>query len=124
MNPSARSKRILEAKGFMVAIVERWIQQARKRIDAFGFADLMAIIDGPKGVLAVQATTGSNFSAHITKILQLETVPVWLDAGNRIQVHGWRLAGARGKRKLWACRRVEIVFGFNGLAWKELEEWP
>lgn len=34
---------------------------------------------------------------------------VWLAAGNRIVVHGWKKSGPRGARKVWNCRELEIT---------------
>ena len=102
-NPTARSKRRLEAEGYTVASVEKWIPQVKRRVDMFGFADLCAIQSG-FGIVAVQVTTVSNQAAHVTKILSLETSLTWLRAGGHILVHGWVKAGDRGKRKTWQCR--------------------
>lgn len=109
--PSARSLKALRAAGYLAYVVERWNQYARVRQDFGGFADILAF-GMDKGVLAVQATTGANVAARVSKLTRDEKVaPVvrrWLEAGNRLQVHGWAKQGARGKRKTWTLRVVEI----------------
>jgi hypothetical protein len=115
-NPTARSKRTLEAEGYTVANVEKWIPQTMQRIDAFGFIDLIAIHGGSINmdlrtvyeyaphILAVQSTTGTNLAARLAKILAEERALTWLRAGGLIVIHGWSKKGGAGKRKLWECR--------------------
>ena len=88
--------------------------QARRRIDLFGFIDIVAL-DGHPGLLGIQATTTSNAPARVTKILEecTEAALEWLAAGNRVEVWGWAKRGLKDKRKLWTLKRysVEIVDG-------------
>lgn len=94
----------------MAAVVERWNPHARVRQDLFGFADVIAVVDG--AVLLVQATTGKNVSARLAKLRAepcRSRVRRWLLAGGRVQIHGWAKRGPRGKRKLWTCSVREIV---------------
>lgn len=98
--------------GSLVAIVERWNPHAKVRQDLFGFADLVAVIPGVPGTTYVQTTSGSNVSKRLDK---MRTEPVasrvraCLATGNTVMVHGWRLAGPRGKRKRWTLREVEVT---------------
>lgn len=106
-SPTQRSKKLLESRGYLVAIVERWNAFARRRVDLFGFIDILAI----KGdeTLAIQTTSGSNVSARITKINETQSSKVWAESPNRkIIVHGWAKRGPRGKAKRWECREIEI----------------
>ena len=89
-----------------MAITEKWIPQARRRIDLFGIIDVLAIRDDE--ILGVQATTGPNAAARVTKALAEPRLERWLLAGGHFEVWGWRKVGARGKRKLWAVRRVVL----------------
>jgi hypothetical protein len=112
-NPTARSKRRLEQEGYTVGSTEKWIPQVRRRVDLFGFADLVAIraADGA-GLVAVQSTSASNLSARVKKIIELEAALTWLRAAPgfaAIVVHGWAKRGARGKRKVWECRERWIT---------------
>ena len=106
-SPTQRSKAKLIAEGYTVAITERWNQFAHVRQDLFGFADMVAVRIGTTGVLAVQTTSGSNVSARVEKIRNEPRAGIWLACGNRIEVHGWRKVGPRGKRKTWECRVVD-----------------
>lgn len=109
-NPTARSKRRLEAEGYTVALTERWIPQARRRVDLFGFGDLLAI--RPAACIAVQSTSGSNLAARVAKILAEPNALRWLQAAPgfaQIVIHGWAKRGPRGKRKTWECRERFIT---------------
>jgi len=107
-SPTQRSKAKLQKDGYLVAITERWNSFTRIRQDLFGFIDLIALRGNE--TLAVQTTSGANVSARIDKIKSLQAARVWLESPNRkIIVHGWRKVGARGKRKLWDCRTVNIT---------------
>jgi len=110
MSPTQRSKAKLEKDGYTVCIVEKWIERIKCRKDAFGFGDLLAVKVGQIGATLVQTTTGSHSADRITKIRGIAAAGIWLAAGNRIVVHGWRKVGARGKRKVWECREVEVNF--------------
>ena len=80
------------------------------KVDLFNFADLLAIGAGKFGVLAIQATGGGgNGRKRIRKIFENKYAPVWLRAGNRIQVWEWNKRGAEGKRKLWTPKIWHIT---------------
>jgi hypothetical protein len=100
-SPTSRTLSLLKKGGYTVAIVERWNQYSRTRHDLYGFADILAM----KGteLLAVQATSGSNVSARITKILAEPRALEWVRPGSQrfLSVIGWSKKGARGKRKTW-----------------------
>ncbi len=108
MSPTQRSLAELKKRGYLPYIVERWNPFAHIRQDLYGFIDLVAIKGDSPGVLAVQTTSGSNVSARIQKIHESAAAKIWLAAGNRIVVHGWRKVGSKGKRKLWELREVPI----------------
>ncbi len=105
-SPAARSKRTLQDAGYFVAVTERWNPYAKIRQDMGGFADLVAW--GPGPILAVQATSSANVSHRKAKILSLPQALTWLQAGGRLQIHGWGKQGARGKRKVWTLRVEEL----------------
>lgn len=86
--PTQRSLKHLRDAGYLVEVVERWIPQARKRKDLFGFIDIMAL--NGEETLAVQTTSASNVSARVKKITEHENLSAVRDAGWRILVHGWR----------------------------------
>lgn len=107
MSPAQRTLALCRRQGFTVAITEHWNQFARRRVDLFGFIDVLAISD--EQTLGIQTTSGDNVSHRVEKIVTLPAAAAWLRAGNRIVVHGWSKRGPRGQRKTWACREVEIT---------------
>ena len=100
-SPTVRSLALLRKNGYTAQVVERYNPYAHVRIDLFGFIDIVAIKEGEDGVVGVQTTTASGFSARYKKILGIPAARIWLEAGNKILLHGWAKKGARGKRKLW-----------------------
>jgi carbonic anhydrase len=107
MTPTQRSLQKLRAAGYLVAVVEKWNPYAHCRQDLFGFIDLIAI-NGDE-TLAVQTTSGDHVAERLEKIRNTPAATTWLESSTRkIVVHGWRKAGARGKRKLWQCREVGV----------------
>lgn len=93
MSPTQRTLKHLRENGYLVQVVERWNAFARRRVDLFGFIDLIAIRESE--TLAVQATSASNVSARVKKIADHEHVGAVRRAGWRIVVMGW----AKGKRE-------------------------
>jgi len=89
--PGERSLQYLRKEGWWAFTVERWIQQARKRIDVAGFGDILAW----RGSLTalVQTTTRTNVGAHRWKIASDECykgAKAWLTGPNRVIIlHGW-----------------------------------
>ena len=98
MSPTARSIGLLEAEGYAVDIVERWIVGANIKRDLFGIFDLLALRDTI--TLAVQVTDSSHVAAHRTKINSSPLLPRIQAAGWLIELHGWRKTDNR-----WQCRR-------------------
>lgn len=107
-SPTQRTLKELRKRGYTCHVVEHWNAFSRRRIDAFGFIDILAIRDGD-AICGMQCTSGSNVSARRTKIVQECSVAAraWLSSG-RIEVWGWRKVGPRGKRKLWEPRVEKI----------------
>lgn len=102
MSPTARSLAFYRAYGMRAHVVERWIPRARRRVDLFGFIDIVCITHG-RAIFGIQATTTSNLAARVTKI-RLHCAAAareWLEAGGHLAVHGWSKKGPRGKRKVW-----------------------
>lgn len=110
-SPTVRSKALLTEMGYAVGIVEHYNYFARRRIDLFGCIDMVAVKATENGVLAIQTTTSSNVSARLKKAVEIPEVKIWLEAGNRFEVHGWSKRGGRGERKLWDVRRVPLTLG-------------
>jgi hypothetical protein len=107
MTPTARCLTDLRKLGATCAVVERWNQWAKKRIDLFNFADLLAIVG--RSIVALQVTTGANHSARKAKILAEPKALAWVKAGGLIELWSYSKMGARGKRKVWTVRKEEII---------------
>lgn len=106
-SPTKRSLALLRGRGLVVAVTERWNPHAGIRQDLWGWVDLLALDPATGELLAVQTTSGSNVSSRIDKIQAWPHLAAFL-LRHRAVVHGWSKRGARGKRKLWACREVEV----------------
>ncbi len=106
-SPSALSAEYLRERGYLVDCVERWIPGANIRRDMFGLFDLAAIRPGQLGVLGVQVTSRANAASRRTKMQESGHLSTWLAAGNRAELHHWKLAGPRGHRQ-W-CVKIEDV---------------
>jgi hypothetical protein len=102
LSPTQRSLVYLRSIGYTAAVVERFNQHAGVRQDLFGFVDVLAMRADKQGVLGIQATTASNASKRVGKILSLAAALVWLACGNRIEVWAWR----KKKRHWIVDRRV------------------
>lgn len=101
MTPTELSLRELRNRGYRVAKVEHWNPFAKIRQDLFGVIDLIAL--GDNEVVGIQATSYSNVSSRVEKIVHAEATPDLRKAGVRLLVHGWRKV--KGK---WVCRQVDL----------------
>lgn len=110
-SPTQRSLAILKKNGYTAAIVEHWNPFARIRQDLFGFIDIVAIKDGEPGVLGIQTTSQTNSAKRLQKIMTCPAAKVWLQSGNRIEIHGWAKMGKRGAAKTWQinCRKIDEI---------------
>jgi len=102
MSPTQRSLAVLRERYPLVQVVERYIPQARKRIDLYGIADILCVSESE--VVAVQTTSASNVAARVSKITESPALPILRKAGVRILVHGWR-KNAKGR---WTLREVDL----------------
>lgn len=122
MTPTQRSLNKLRKEGWEVCIVEKWLPQAKRRIDAFGFGDILGfkyyshlkplfgnMINYYSAVL-FQTTSGSNFAARKKKILINPKAIGWLQCGNGICIHGWRkLKNKETGKYHWKCKEEWIT---------------
>lgn len=102
MSPTARTLAYVRQQGGLAQVVEKWIPRARRRVDLFGWIDVVVLDDGP-GVLGIQATTAANVSHRMAKLRDdcADAMGKWLANGNRLAIHGWAKRGPRGGRKRW-----------------------
>lgn len=114
-SPTQRTLKALRAEGYMTEVVERWNPHANIRQDLFGWIDIIAIKPGE--ILAVQATSGSNHFARVTKLRKerQEQVTEWLAAGGLAEVWSWKSKqrvlkdGTVGKSKVWSPKVTRIT---------------
>ncbi len=109
MTPTSRALADCRKRGWRAAVVERWIPQTRRRLDVFGFIDLV-VLDGQPGILGLQVTSSDHISHRIEKIRTecADDARAWLAAGNRVAVWGYAKRGKAGARKLWTLREVAV----------------
>jgi hypothetical protein len=128
---TSRTLAALRDRGYETAIVERWIARAQRRIDAFGFADILAIKAG-EPILAVQSTGNASPGHNPTqeRIRKLTGTAegvddkevaesnrrarlalLWLLAGGRIELYVWRKLKVKrgGKAYRWEPVLTEIT---------------
>jgi len=122
VTPTARALADCRKFGWLAHVVERWLPQARRRVDAFGFGDVLVVEPGVVGALLVQVTTDAHASERVHKIRDAcaDAAQTWLDAGNRIEVWGYAKRGPAGKAKRWRLRRIEVGFTQGELTTREL----
>lgn len=109
MTPTQRSLALLRAEGFKAGVVEKYIPQVKRKQDLWGCMDIAAVHPSV-GVLFVQVTSASNMASRRAKLVANPVVG-WLRdvyGSGVVELHGWGKFGARGKRKLWQCRREAL----------------
>lgn len=125
-SPLERSKTELERQGYKVWKVERPASMWAPTLDLFNFADLLAIRSDRPGSWGIQCC-GEDIMPHVHKIMEgwtkqkikkgelfTEVIPpnpylkIWLAAGNRFSIWGWRLRKHEGTKATYQLR--EIVF--------------
>lgn len=99
------SRKMLEADGWTVGVVEQRIPHCFITRDLFGFADLVAM-SPTRGIMAVQVTGGGNGPSRIAKIRAEARAGIWLASNGRIQVHDWRKRAGQTQRE---CVVIEIT---------------
>ncbi len=109
MTPTQRTLNEARKRGWQASVVEKWIPQTRRRVDVWGFGDVLAA--GGGSIYLIQATSGSNSSARYRKIVEdcAEPAKAWLDSGGRILVWGWRKYKKPVDRKFWRAYEIEIT---------------
>ena len=108
MSPTARTLKLLRDQGYFAQVVEHWNPHVHRRVDLFGVIDVVAVSGDVQGVLGVQTTSGDHVSHRLAKMRQNAAVEAWLQAGNRLVVHGWKKYKKPVDRKYWQCRE-EVV---------------
>jgi hypothetical protein len=115
-SPTQRALKECKALGWEAQVVEKWVPQARRRVDLFGCVDIVALghvahaRDGHEGwvLLGIQVTSASNHAARRAKALAEPRIKHWLQAGCRFEVWSYGKKGGKGKRKLWTLRIEQL----------------
>lgn len=116
-SPTQRTKAALKRDGVTHQVVERWNHFAGVRQDLFGIVDIVALRAGR--IVGIQVTSGSSVSARIEKSIAEPRLREWLSCGGDYEIHGWRLAWQRGKRKTYQCRVVRFWLDGEALMWSD-----
>ena len=130
-SPTKRTLDALRKQGYTCQVVERFCQYSKRRIDLFGCIDLVALKERqnineykpgwwdfiPGSILGVQATTGDNASKRVQKAIAEPRLKVWLEAGGKFQVWGWR--ELKNKTPKWQARIVSLVLSGGEVIAKE-----
>jgi hypothetical protein len=111
MTPTARTLKHFRDLGMTAQVTEKWNQWAHVRQDLFGFIDIVAMKE--RYLVGIQATSKSNMSARVKKILALDTAKTWLLAGAVILVVGW--AKKKGSRSWEPTIREVTLQDFRDL---------
>lgn len=113
-SPTERTLNKLRKDGALPWKTEYYNQWSRKRHDMYGWCDLVAMMPG-NYLLGIQATSGSNVSARVKKILGIPEAKRWLECGLKIEVWGWRKVKKKTARgttvERWEVRIVPIGLG-------------
>lgn len=113
-----RSLKSLRDNGWTACIVEKFLpargdMKFPRRIDAFGFGDILACrpptfiageLLGEKGIALVQCCPGASHAEHKEKILAIPEFHKWKAAGGLVFLQSWAKQGPRGKAKRWTLR--------------------
>lgn len=107
-SPTQRSLEKMRKEGWVCQVTEHYNSFSRRRVDLFGFLDIVCLRGSNGGILGIQTTTGDHLSERIKKTQALPDHKLWLESGGGIELHGWSKKGKAGKRKLWQVRVVEL----------------
>ncbi len=124
ITPTQRTLAVMKKKGRICGIVERFVSKIGphgKRIDLFGFIDIIAI-DPEEGIVAIQSC-GSAFAEHLKKMTQDTEVlmKLWLNHA-RVELWGWRkVKYKRGSKAVrWRPRIVSFYLEDNEIKYTYL----
>lgn len=119
MSPMRRTMAWLRARGYVVAIVERWTPGSGYRRDCFG-CDLLAA-HPEHGVRLVQVC-GTDLARHVTKLRANEDAHTFVQAGGEVIVIGWRQMQTTGwTPRVWSMdtdTELELDEVLEGVEWQ------
>jgi hypothetical protein len=106
-----RSAGWLKARGYLAAVAEKYdmiphamagkkVYLCGRRVDLFGFCDVLAIREGHP-ILAVQACQKGEEAQHIRRYREwprvADSIRTWLALGCKLVIHAWYAVEVRGK---------------------------
>jgi len=122
-SPTVLTKKELRKRGWTHQTVEYWNPFAHKRIDLWGFGDILVMDDKP-GSLLIQTTTGGDSSKRKKKILESKLMVEWMKRGNRISIWGWRKIWMKNKlgreQRMWGLREIDLLWNIDHYVWFEV----
>jgi hypothetical protein len=99
-SPTQRTLAYYRELGYEADVAERWIEAVRQRRDLFGFIDIVVLTDDK--TIGVQATSTSNMSSRVRKIVSHPAAAAWLANPDReVIVIGWKKYAKAINRKFW-----------------------
>lgn len=104
MSPMSRTLKLMRERGYYTNIVERTIPYRFIKVDLYNWIDAVSVRMNDHGVMGIQVTSGSNFSARLKKAKGNGALLAWLTSGGRLVLHGWRKL--KGK---WEVRERELT---------------
>jgi hypothetical protein len=124
-----RTKRALDSIGYLNANTEQWIRVPDSPIggirrDLFGFCDRVAIGEGT--LLFIQCTVQDRASDHVLAVLKNDAARKICEIATlfhgtygdripyRVQVWAWAKRGARGEKKTWTVKIIDLTLKLAG----------
>jgi len=93
-------------RGYMTAVVEKWVPHRSIRQDLFGIGDVIAVHPNRTGCTLIQCTTVDHVNDRWQKCITSPSLSTWLAAGNAFTIIGWEQRRSEGgQRLLW--RHIE-----------------
>ena len=119
MSPMQRTLSWLRDRGYVVAVVERWLPSAKVRRDCFG-ADVLAA--HPDHGIALVQVCGADVAAHVAKLRANVEAHTFVAAGGKVQVMGWReLKGTGWTPRIWSMNtdtELALEAVMQGVEWQ------
>jgi len=112
-SPTQLTLKECKKRGWTAFICEKWNPHAKRRIDAFGFGDLLVIDPETKRIILIQTTTSGHLPDRMRKAAKIEAFETWLIAGGHVAFWGWSKKKRKTKSGAWTKK------GF----WTLREEW-
>jgi hypothetical protein len=109
----SRTLELFRERGWTACVTERYNSFIKQKFDALGFGDLLACHEGPPPWIMLAQVCGADVAPHIEKMRAEPRMREWLKSGGCVYIYGWTKKGARGKRKVWTVREVEVVLNEN-----------